>query len=310
MINFSSRKKKTVESKLRQPRLMQGQDEISFRRSRTITGSKASTVRAANESKAELKSDRLKKQELKRKQKVILSVLIAIVCVAGLIYYLLSEYTATIRTISFSSPAQVSNQDIEKYKQSVSSYLGQRPVEHFRFVTDEKQLSEFVASRHPEVRSVSVSGGGLGYGDFTLSLRQPLVRWEINQKQYFVDENGEAFEKNYLAEPPVSVIDKSGASIERGDIMASKSFLRFLGRLVALIGDSELGSVTEVVLPPATTREIDIRLSGRPYLIKTHTDRDPAQEVEDLQRVIKHLEQKGITPEYIDIRVQGRAFYR
>ncbi len=52
-----------------------------------------------------------------------------------------------------------------------------------------------------------------------------------------------------------------------------------------------------------------MKIGGRGYLIKTHSDRDPATEVEDLKRVVGYLEQYKISPSYIDIRVTGRAFY-
>ncbi len=290
---------------------MQGQDEVSFRRSRTLTGSKSSEVGAANEHRAELKSERLKKHELRRRRKIIFIGLILLVCIIAGLYYLISQYVNEVRLTRF-LPMQVTvdPQSQRQYQNEILEYLQAHPSERFRFSLDENKLSESVGKKFPEVERVESEGGALGYGDFTVILRQPIASWKVADKQYFVDANGEAFEKNYFIAPNVNVVDNSGVSLSEGTAIASQGFLRFLGRLVALVNETGLGKVTEASLPPNTTREIDIKLEGRGYIIKTHTDRDPAAEAEDLVRVVKYLENRKIIPQYIDLRVDGRAFYK
>lgn len=305
------KKKRTERESVRQPRLMQGQDDISFRRSRTLTGSKSSEVRAANETKAELKSERLKKHELKRRRRAIASGLVVLLCFIATLYYLLSQYVADVRVVGFTpASVQITSSERQQYREIILQYLREHPGERFRFSLNNSKISEFVHSKYPELEKVQSEGGAFGHGDFTITVRQPIASWQIGEKLYFVDEKGEAFEKNYLQPPEVNVVDNSGASVTEGSAIASQSFLRFLGRLVALMNTSGLGKVVEASLPPNTTREIDIKLEGRGYSIKTHTDRDPATEVEDLQRVVRYLEARKITPQYIDLRVEGRAFYR
>ena len=65
----------------------------------------------------------------------------------------------------------------------------------------------------------------------------------------------------------------------------------------------------KIVLPAGLTRKVDVYLKGRAYPIKTNVDRDPAQQVEDIKKTLGFLDQRGITPQYIDVRVSGRAFY-
>jgi len=305
------KKKTTHKESVRQPRLMQGQDEISFRRSRTLTGSKSADVGAANERKAELKSDRLKKHELRGRRRALFVGLLLLLCVIAALYYLISQYIGTIRvTQLLPVQAVINSPSQQQYQTGIIKYLQSHPGERFRFSLNNTKLSEAINKEFPEVERIDSDGGSFGYGNFTVTLRQPVASWKLAEKQYFVDAHGEAFEKNYLNTPDVNVIDNSGASLSKGNAIASQGFLRFLGRLVALVDESGLGRVTEATLPPNTTREVDIRIEGRGYFVKTHTDRDPASEVEDLKRVAKYLEDRKITPQYIDIRVEGRAFYK
>lgn len=290
----------------RQVRVADRQDN-TFRRSRTLTGSLSSAIRAAGEERGRLKSDRIKKQNLKRHQRLLLCGLAGLLAVIGGLYYLLGQYIGAVHvTYAPEASTAVSQPPAQPYSKAVLDYLGDRPAQRFRFALNETELSTAVSRQYPEVSSVKMKSAT----DFSISFRKPVASWKIGSKQYFVDKNGESFEKNYFGDPPVSVIDKSGATVGEGSAVASKGFLRFLGRLVDLSGQSGLGEITEAALPPATTRQIDIKLQGRGYVIKTYTGRDPAATVEDMQRVIGYLEQRKIMPTYIDVRVNGRAYYR
>lgn len=294
----------------RQPRLMNGQDDTSFRRSRTLTGSRSSQVRAANEKRGELQSDRLKKQSLQRHQQLLFVGLCCLLAVIAGLYYLLSQYVGSVKA-SYSNASTLALQPPEDtYARAISDYLGTRPAERFRFALNKVDLTAAVAKKYPEVGSIESDGGSIGSGNFIITFRQATISWKIGQKQYFVDNSGETFEKNFYTTPTVKVTDNSGASVNDGGAVVGKGFLRFLGRLAALTSQSGLGEVADATLPPNTTREIDIKLKGRGYVIKTHTDRDPAAEVEDMQRVIGYLDQRKLTPVYIDVRVPGRAFYK
>ena len=302
-------RKRSARSTARQPRLMKGQETNNFRRSRTLTGSKSSGVEAAGEERGTLKSDRLKKQSLKRHQRLLVFSIGGLLIVIAGLYYLLSQYIGVVK-VSFASNTITQPPKPERYQEAIKDYLGAQPSKRFRFALNDAELSSAITAKYPEVSSIIAPDGGIAPGDFIITFRTPTVSWKIGDKHYFVDATGETFENNFTIPPSVSVLDNSGASVTNDDAFVSKGFLRFLGRLIALTNQSGLGEVTEASLPPGTTREIDIKLKGRGYTIKTHTDRDPAAEVEDMKRVIGYLDQKKINPIYIDIRVPGRAYYK
>ncbi len=306
-MRFSRRKS----DKGRQPQLMDGQDDISFRRSRTLQGTTSSNVKAANQKRAELKSDRLKKQEQHRRRRIITTALITLAVLILSVWYLISQYTVDIGTITY-TPETSRAPDDELYKKEINDYFSVRPAERFRFAINDTALTQFVSLSLPEVKNISEDGGQANKTDFKIQLRQPIASWKTGDTQSFVDDEGVSFTNNYYSNPNVVITDNTGASNSEqpGKAVVSERFLRFLGRLVALTNKSGLGEVTEASLPKNTAREIDIKIKGKPYYIKTHIDRDPAATVEDIKRVVGFLEQKKVTPVYIDVRVNGRAFYR
>ncbi|MBQ6394613.1 hypothetical protein IJH97_02590 [Candidatus Saccharibacteria bacterium] len=68
--------------------------------------------------------------------------------------------------------------------------------------------------------------------------------------------------------------------------------------------------VVRAVIPAGKTREIDIYLDGRDEYYKLSIDRGSAVSAEDAVRMIKYLDERDIHPEYVDVRVEGKAYYK
>ena len=79
--------------------------------------------------------------------------------------------------------------------------------------------------------------------------------------------------------------------------------------MVGAVNAGDKGAVTDIIIP-ASTRQVDLKLQGRGYPFKTHTDRDPLQQAEDIINTIKWLDDKKLTPEYVDVRVEGKAYFK
>lgn len=298
--------------KNRQPKLMDGQDDISFRRSRTLQGSTSSNVKIINQKRAKLQSERLKGQKLSKRRRQAMTVGTFLLVVAVSTWYLTSQYSTEVGSISF-EPATSQEPEAMLYKKAIERYLTRQPSERFRFVLNEQQLNNYLAGASlPEVQRIKASGGGDHKADFSIRLRVPIASWKTSGGQSFVDKEGVSFSRNYFSNPTVAIVDNSGVigTGRAGEAVVSERFLRFLGRLLDLVDSSGLGAVTEASLPQGATREIDIKLKDRPYFIKTHIDRDPAATTEDIKRVVQYLEQRKISPAYIDVRIAGRAFYK
>ncbi|MCA9339122.1 hypothetical protein KC939_02135, partial [Candidatus Saccharibacteria bacterium] len=278
--------KKNNQPARRQPRYMTGQDNTSFRRSRTLSD------RAPTEQQKE-QSARLQEHARARRRHIVKVVTIVTIIGSILFYWLLTQYALTVGFVSF-TPSPTKPPQEQRYKDAISDYLYKYPAERFRFILNEKRFSEYLGDKLPEVSAAKSSGGGIGYGDYTVTLREPLVGWQVGERQYLVDKNGVPFDQNYFNAPSVNVVDQSGVKIEDGGVIASNRFLSFLGRIVSLVNESGIGQVEKIVIPAGVTRQVDVYLKGSAYPIKTNVDRDPAQQVEDMKKVLDFLKQRGI----------------
>lgn len=297
------------EAKRRNPSLMQGQDSYIFRRSRTITGTKSNDVVTSAPARGHFKTDRIKLMELREHRKRILRFLSGVMVAVALLAFLVVNFITT-PPITFVQQG-VRNPATNTYQETIYSYFDDHPFERFGFMLRQPELESHILKNHSEVLGVGVQrewyGGGV---QFTLSFRQPLLTWKTTTNQFYVDGHGVPFTYNHFAEPALTVTDQSGIPLDQqSGVVASGRFIRFLGQIVGAVNGYGLGEVEQVIIP-AATRQIDLKLKGREYVIKTNTDRDPLQEAEDIAHALKHFDQKNIKPQYVDVRVAHKAFYK
>lgn len=296
-------------NKKRNPKLMEGQSDYTFRRSRTITGTTAPRVAASTAERGQLKTDRIKQMEFRQLRRQILRTLAGILVVAGFLALLVQSFILT-PSITFAQKG-VKAPPADGYKQSFNAYFDTHPFERFSFLLRPDMLEKQIVHDHPEVLGITYSHNLLGgSSEFAVALRKPLLAWQSGARKFYVDSQGVAFTFNGFSEPKLAVSDQSGVAPEQtGGVVASTRFVRFLGQLVNAVNGYNLGTVESVIIPPSL-RELDIKLKGRGYVIKTNTDRDPNQEAEDLANALKYFDSKKMSPEYVDVRVAHKAFYK
>lgn len=273
---------------------------LQFKRNQTLSG-----VRR----KPEELSERAQAHRLAQHRRKIGSIFLLSVSVVIVLTFLVFQFTARVVVNASSQPLSRSI-DSQQYETIINDYFGVQPVERLRFVLNEAGLSAYVAQRAPEVERVALtSTSNVVESNFTLTLREPVAGWQINGNQYYVDDNGVVFQENYYRTTQVQIVDQSGATPEQGSTVASTRLLSFVGRVVAQSRE-EGYTVTEVTLPVGTTRQIEVRLNDvRPY-VKLTIDREAGEQVEDMARSLNYFDEENITPQYLDVRVSGRAAYK
>lgn len=304
-------RRKQAKGNVRQPHLADD-SSYAFRRSRTITGSVTDSVRAAGEDRGQLRSPRLHEHSLRRHRRKLFAYLFLVLVACGGLWYVISSYLGGQVSVGTSSTQAVSGElDADTYQSLVRRYFNEHPFEQFSFSLNEAAFSNFMAAHASEVESaVLAKSNGFGAAALSLSLREPVVTWTIKSKQYFVDDSGEAFTRNYFATPSVAVVDKSGVNAELGAVTSGK-LLHFIARAITLVNKDNVASpVVGVELPAGSTREVDFKLQGKDYIIKGNLDRDPAGQAADITNAVRYVDSKGINPAYLDVRVAAKAYYR
>lgn len=109
------------------------------------------------------------------------------------------------------------------------------------------------------------------------------------------------FSKTYT--PTVEIIDEAGAEYITDKIKTT------VGMLEEDL--QEYGyKVAKVIVPAKTAREIDVYIEKITPYFKVHVDRNTAGTAEDIKRMIDFLDKKNKKPNYVDVRLAGRAYYK
>lgn len=104
-------------------------------------------------------------------------------------------------------------------------------------------------------------------------------------------------------EPTVSIVDENV-----GNNVSTRTKV-FVARLEADAKDYGL-KIDHVVLPFQKAREILVYFDGRKEYYKMSSERGSTVQVEDAERMMRYLDGKSLAPEYVDLRVEGKAYYK
>lgn len=104
-------------------------------------------------------------------------------------------------------------------------------------------------------------------------------------------------------EPTVKIYDENAGN------NVSQRVKSFVVRLEDDAKDNGL-KLERVILPYQMVREIDVYVEGRSEYYKMSIDRDSAVQAEDMARMILYLTEHEIAPSYVDLRVEGKAYYK
>ncbi len=304
-MRFMSRTRTAETRRTRKAHLTTSSSDGVFRRSRTITGSQSATVSSVAERNSHIQSPRHHIQELRIHRRRIGISLVASLLIAGTLFWLLDHYIAAPRVVTTTSTS--ASTDI--YSASVTKYFDTHPFERLDNVLRQANFLSTLQQQHPEIASATIhNDAGFVTHTVTLTFRQPIAIWQLGDTRYYVDRHGVLFEVYRGNEPTLHVKDESGLPVATQKV-ASKSLMEFIGYTVGEIHRQQVGEIAEVILPRGTLREVDIMMRGRSYRIKLSLDRDVSQQVSDMMHALRYVDNQRITPLYLDVRVEGRAYY-
>jgi hypothetical protein len=105
------------------------------------------------------------------------------------------------------------------------------------------------------------------------------------------------------------VTDQSGLDIRLGKVVLPRSTVLFISEIVQQLQAKDLRAVSLTL--PAGTNELHVRLDGVGYYTKYNLYGNAREEAGAFLALKQRLERdKKVPKEYIDVRVEGRAYYK
>jgi cell division septal protein FtsQ len=276
-------------------------DSANFIRNRTLSGYDPSGDTAAEEAVLE----RSRQQNRSSKKRRWTTILLAIGVVVSLIVLLISQFVVSVSSVEYAQSGVSTKRDNE-YLAFANQYLDERPSQRLLWAINGEELLAAARTAYPEIAEISVNNNLISGGSVKVSLRSPVAVWSAGGKRSYVDQHGVVFETNYFDEPDITIVDQNTS--QSGGV--SSRMLEFIGKTIAGLESSSSEKVREISIPAQAARYVEIKLHSRDFYIKVQIDRDITSQITDIVNMIKFLDERGIKPSYIDVRVKNRGYYR
>lgn len=214
----------------------------------------------------------------------------------------------------FSSFFKVKNIDVkganlidgEKVKKVVIFALNEEPN---IFLYNSKNIEDKIKENFPLISEVHIQKGIPDTMRIMIFERKPVVVWQTGNKKYLVDKDGVAYleaDANNSKDLPI-IVDSQNIPVRVSSKILSRMFLDFIRAMVEKFTPRSNLKIKEIKISETTFDLTIVTTEG--YAIYFDTTRDVETELDDLRRVLNHLQ--GTKPkEYIDLRVEGWAYYK
>ena len=201
------------------------------------------------------------------------------------------------------------------YQTKAMELFSASPLNKSKLTVNATKINAGMRAAFPELSRVTVSVPFIGSAPVVHVMpAAPVLLLNANGQLYALDATGKALlpanevpniEKLDL---PV-VVDGSGLSVTAGKPALPASNVRFITEVIGQLKQKNL-TVTDINLP-AGTSEMDVRVSGVGYIGKFNLQGDGRVEAGSYLAVKAQLEREHKVPgSYIDVRVEGRAYYK
>lgn len=182
-----------------------------------------------------------------------------------------------------------------------------------KMTLEESSIAGPLRSRFPEISSMSIELPLVGQRPILhLTIAKPTLRLSGNDQSYIVDSEGVAVARS--ADLPAIknlplLNDQTGYDIKTGQQALSISSVKFISTLLAECKRAHI-PVKSLTLPLAPL-ELDLRTSDEPYFVKLYLDGNAlVQTGQFLAARHKFASGGGQPTQYLDVRVEGKVFYK
>ncbi len=252
------------------------------------------------------------KPTIKRVIVFSLMVVVFVVVIAGL-------WVGSNANIKIIMPAGFNYQPhtLNQYRQSAAKAINESLYNHFKITINQNQIENSIKQDFPEINYVSVVAPFIGSRPtIYIQLAQPQLIYATNFGSYVLNSEGVIIDRAAaLTKPqPDSLFTVNNTSLTNrpnsGDQVLTQQDVRFIQTVAQALKVKGI-SLTKMDLVPGA-EELEVYPQGDPYYIKFNLyQTDALQQVGTYLATIATLKQQGKAPtQYVDVRVDGRAYYK
>jgi hypothetical protein len=271
-------------------------------------------------------TERVTRQALaKQVQKPVKHIVLFWLSRIGLLIFLIAIIASTINVLRLTPSVKIISlnqassstylQPDSVYATAANNQLKSSIWNRSKVTVDASGLGNYLRQQFPELSDVSVTMPLLAHRPLVyIQAAQPALVLNTSGGSFVIGTSGKALDRLAPSEPaPVglpNLVDQSGLQIQLRQQALPASDVKFVQIVAAELAAKNI-VVTNFTLPSASS-ELDAHLTGQPYVVKFNLQStDAAGEAGTYLATAANLKGQNITPtQYIDVRVDGRAYYK
>lgn len=143
-------------------------------------------------------------------------------------------------------------------------------------------------------------------------VRNPIIAWKSQDKVYLIDANGIVFEQGQgdvvdnNAQKIPTVIDSQNLALTPGGQIVSVDFVNFVKKLSDKFSAKIQANITEIKVGE-TTYQVEVG-TDQGWRVLLDTTRNADTQLDALKKILDQYRDQ--IHEYVDLRVEGRAYYK
>lgn len=244
------------------------------------------------------------------------STIIALLVLAFVAFNLWLGREPAIVMLGAEGDSRATYRDAAVYQMAAERALSSSVFNTNKITINKAGIEESLKRSFPELSNVSVSLPVVGHKP-TLYLQPSTSRLILKTRtsqELVLDTTGKAVASGQIVKSLreaglPTVQDQSSLDPELGDVVLPSSGITFITEVARQLKAKGL-EITDMTLP-ASGNELQVRIKGAGYYIKFNTRGDARVEAGSFLALKQYLEsQKKVPAEYVDVRVENRAYFK
>jgi hypothetical protein len=206
-------------------------------------------------------------------------------------------------------------QDLAVYQKAADAHLASSVWNRDKLTLNTGALAASLQQQFPELKTVTVTLPLFAHNPVIyVEPAQPVLQLAGRNGAFVIDKEGTAIAA--VKDVPTSTLnhltvvqDQSGLNMALHKQALTSENVNFILTIQSQLAAKQL-TISSMTLP-AGTSQLDIQLTGKPYFAKFNLQsKNARQQAGTLLATMALLQKQNITPaNYIDVRVDGRAYY-
>jgi len=196
------------------------------------------------------------------------------------------------------------------YRKAVHKLLNGSITNRSKLTINADGVAHTLQREFPELQTVSVTVPLVGNRPIVyIQIAKPAMVLQTARGIYAVNGSGVVLSALRELPPDVPVVaDQSAAVPQVGRQAIPGSTVHFVQAVAYQLKAADI-AINTFVSSVKTPYELDVRLEGRPFVVKYNLQGDAVEQSGTVVAALQHLE--DATPsEYLDVRTPGRVFYK